>query len=197
MKSIVYITLHSEQMVGTKEKIETMWDNEYNKAMKLPVGEEQTRIEKFELNNALNSILGPNINSIKGYRENIQEIDRHIDSITAKNIDAKLNDFPSILSVAKLKDGAIIYRLPDKIKSNLRERDAEKSEAAAVEASSKQQLQEAEQLVRELLKAYDAKGTGTGTGTGTEQPQTTQQIEKTKLELLLTTLGTPPSASDQ
>ena len=195
MKSIVYITLHSEQMVGSKEKIETMWDNEYNKAMKLPVGEEQTRIEKFELNNAVKAILGSTNNSIKDYREKIKAIDSYIDSINEKNIDAKLNDFPSILSVAKLKDGAIIYRLPDKIKSNLRERDAEKSEAAAVEASSKQKLQEAQQLVRDLLKAYDAKGTGTGTGT--EQPQTTQQIEKTKLEKLLATLGTPPSTSDQ
>ena len=197
MKSIVYITLHSEQMVGTKEKIETMWDNEYNKAMKLPVGEEQTRIEKFELNNAVKAILGSTNNSIKDYREKIKAIDSYIDSINEKNIETKLSNFPSILSVAKLKDGAIIYRLPEKIRANLKEQDAKKSEAAAVEASSKQKLQEAQQLVRDLLKAYDAKGTGTGTGTGTEQPQTTQQIEKTKLELLLTTLGTPPSASDQ
>ena len=195
--SIVYITLHSEQMVGSKEKVEEYLDNEYNKAMKLPMEEEQGRISNFELKSALNSILGAGTNTIKGYKEKIQKIDSHIDSINAKNITTKLKDFHTVFSLGKLENGTIIYNLPEKIKNKLNTQVAEKTEAEATEMSSKEKLEQAEQLVKDLLKAYDAKGTGTGTGTGTEQPQTTQQIEKIKLEKLLATLGTPPSTSNQ
>ena len=173
-KSIVYITLHSEQMVGSEEKVEEYLDNEYNKAMKLPTGEDQGRISNFELKSALNSILGPNINTIKGYKEKIQKIDSHIDSINAKNITTKLRDFNTVFSLGKLENGTIIYNLPDKISGNLKAQETEKTKEATLEASSKEKLNQAVELLKEMLAS--SKDTDTTT-------------QKQKLQQFLTSLN--------
>ena len=197
-KSIVYITLHSEQMVGSKEKVEEYLDNEYNKAMKLPTGEEQGRISNFELKSALTSILGTSTNSIKGYKEKIQKIDSYIDSITAKDITTKLNDFKTVFSLGKLENGTIIYNLPEKIKNKLNTQETEKTEAEATEMSSKQKLEQAEQLVKELLETATSQPAGTDVtqqGQQGQQGQQAQQEQHRKLELLLKLIGRPPRAS--
>ena len=173
-RSIVDITLHSEQMVGSEEKVEEYLDNEYNKAMKLPTGEDQGRISNFELKSALNSILGPNINTIKGYKEKIQKIDSHIDSINAKNITTKLRDFNTVFSLGKLENGTIIYNLPDKISGNLKAQETEKTKEATLEASSKEKLNQAVELLKEMLAS--SKDTDTTT-------------QKQKLQQFLTSLN--------
>ena len=173
-KSIVYITLHSEQMVGSEEKVEEYLDNEYNKAMKLPTGEDQGRISNFELKSALNSILGAGTNTIKGYKEKIQKIDSHIDSINAKNITTKLKDFHTVFSLGKLENGTIIYNLPAKISGNLKAQETEKTKEATLEASSKEKLNQAVELLKEMLAS--SKDTDTTT-------------QKQKLQQFLTSLN--------
>ena len=173
-KSIVYITLHSEQMVGSEEKVEEYLDNEYNKAMKLPTGEDQGRISNFELKSALNSILGDGTNTIKGYKEKIQKIDSHIDSINAKNIATKLQTFNTVFSLGKLENGTIIYNLPAKISGNLKAQETEKTKEATLEASSKEKLNQAVELLKEMLAS--------------SKDTDSIQKQKQKLEQFLTSL---------
>ena len=173
-KSIVYITLHSEQMVGSEEKVEEYLDNEYNKAMKLPTGEDQGRISNFELKSALNLILGAGTNTIKGYKEKIQKIDSHIDSINAKNIATKLKDFHTVFSLGKLENGTIIYNLPDKISGNLKTQETEETKEATLEASSKEKLNQAVALLKEMLAS--------------SKDTDSIQKQKQKLEQFLTSL---------
>ena len=172
-KSIVYITLHSEQMVGSEEKVEKYLDNEYNKAMKLPTGEDQGRISNFELKSALNSILGAGTNTIKGYKEKIQKIDSYIDSINAKNISSKLADFNTVFNLGKLENGTIIYKLPAKIGENLKAQETQETKEATLEASSKQKLDQAVALLKEMLAS----------------PKDTDSTQKEKLQQFLTTLN--------
>jgi hypothetical protein len=216
--SIVYITLHTEQMVGSKAKIQYYLDNEYNKAMKLPTGEEQSRIDNFQLKKSLDEIFGEN-NSIKDYRNKLKTIDSYIDSMNDNNIETKLQDFHTVFKLGKLSEGKIIYTLPKNIGANIREKAEGKKEAAAAEATATQKLAQAERLIKELLDNYPlpvaiatlieetgtagtgttgtgTTGTGT-TGTGTTGTASTAETAKhaqlkTKLEQFIAALGQPP-----
>ena len=208
--SIVYITLHTEQMVGSKAKIQYYLDNEYNKAMKLPTGEEQTRIDNFHLKKSLDDIFGEN-NSIKDYRNKLKTIDSYIDSMNEKNIENVLKEFPTVFKLATLEGEKIIYKIPGNIKAIIKEKAEDKKEAKAIEESSKIKLAQAEKLVKELLDKYpesvavarsiEAEGTGaegaegTGiTGTGSTAETAKHAELRTNLQKLLETLGTPPSS---
>jgi hypothetical protein len=205
--SIVYITLHTEQMVGSKAKIEYYLDNEYNKAMKLPTEEEQSRIDNFQLKKALDEIFGEN-NSIKDYRNKLKTIDSYIDTMNEKNIEPKLQDFHTVFELGKLSEGTIIYRLPGNIGANVREKAEGKKEAAAAEVTATKKLDQAKNLITELLENYPqsvaiarptgaegAEGTGTTETTGTASTAETAKHAqlKTKLEQFIAALGSPPS----
>jgi hypothetical protein len=213
--SIVYITLHTEQMVGSEAKIQYYLDNEYNKAMKLPTGEEQTRIDNFHLKKSLDDIFGEN-NSIKDYRNKLKTIDSYIDSMNEKNIENVLQEFPNVFKLATLEGEKIIYKIPGNIKAIIKEKAEDKKEATAIEESSKIKLAQAEKLVKELLDKYpesvaaarpiEAEGAegaeGTGktvttvtTGTGITAETAKHAELRTNLQRLLETLGTPPSSS--
>jgi hypothetical protein len=208
--AIVDITLNSELVVGTKEKIDGYLDNKYNIAMNIPSEDEKARIDNHELNNAIKAILGPSINTIKDYRERIISIDNYIDSINEDNIDSKLQNLGSVLTIAKLENGKIIYKLPEKIATKLNTRIEEKTEAAAIEVSSQEKLAQATQLIQELLETYSSQDivspvsptSAQQTAQPSTQPstqqsaqqsaqQTAQQIQRTKMEKFLASLGTP------
>ena len=179
--SIVYITLHTEQMVGSKAKIEYYLDNEYNKAMKLPTGEEQTRIENFQLKKSLDAIFGNDNNSIKDYRNKLKNIDSYIDSMNEKNIETKLQDFHTVFKLGKLSEAKIIYTLPGNIGANIREKAEDKKEAVATEASSKQKLAQAEGLIKQLLETFtppDATGATGSTESGAETVKQTAEQQR-------------------
>lgn len=208
--SIVYITLHTEQMVGSKAKIQYYLDNEYNKAMKLPTVEEQTRIDNFHLKKTLDDILGKENNSIKDYRNKLKTIDSYIDSMNEKNIENVLGKFPKVFKLATLEGDKIIYKIPGSIKAIIKEKAEDKKEAAAIQESSKIKLAQAEKLVQELLDKYPesvavarpkeeagAEGTGTTETTGSTAETAKHAELRTNLQRLLETLGTPPSSSSR
>ena len=184
--SIVYITLHTEQMVGSKAKIEYYLDNQYNIAMKLPTGEEQTRIENFQLKKSLDAIFQGDNNSIKDYRNKLKNIDSYIDSMNEKNIETKLQDFHKVFKLVSLKADKIIYTIPGNIRANIIEKIEEEKEAVATEASSKQKLDQADGLIKQLLGTFtppDATGTTGSAESGAESAKQTAQQQRQK-ELL-------------
>jgi len=223
--SIVYITLHTEQMVGSKAKIQYYLDNEYNKAMKLPTVEEQTRIDNFHLKKSLDDIFGNENNSIKDYRNKLKTIDSYIDSMNENNIENVLGNFSTVFKLASLEGEKIIYKIPGSIQAIIKEKAEDKKEAKAIEESSKIKLAQAEKLVKELLAKYPesaavarpteetgeagaagAAGTtgatgatgapGTGTtGTGSTAETAKHAELRTNLQKLLETLGTRPPSS--
>ena len=184
--SIVYITLHTEQMVGSKAKIQYYLDNEYNKAMKLPTGEEQTRIDNFQLKKALDDIFQPENNSIKDYRNKLKTIDSYIDSMNEKNIENVLEKFPTVFKLASLEGERIIYKIPGSIQAIIKEKAEDKKEAKAIEESSTLKLNKVAEQLTTMLASL---------------PKPTEGAEdlkhtaiKSNLERLLATLGTPPSS---
>jgi hypothetical protein len=153
MSAIVDIALHTDELTGTKEKIADYLDKEYDKAMNIPFGDDKTRIENLEINNALREILGSGLNSIKGYRTKIKEIDDLIDSITVKNISEKINALipGTILPNTTLENGKIFYKLPDKFQKILQQNIETEEKAATEEATTRAQLDEVKELVKEVL----------------------------------------------
>ena len=153
MSAIVDIALHTDELTGTKEKIADYLDKEYDKAMNIPFGDDKTRIENLEINNALREILGPDLNSIKGYRTKIKEIDDLIDSITVKNINEKINALISgtILRNTTLENGKIFYKLPDKFQKILQQNIETGEKTAQEEITTKEELAEVKELVKEVL----------------------------------------------
>ena len=153
MAAIVDIALHTDELTGTKEKIADYLDKEYDKAMNIPFGDDKTRIENLEINNALRQILGPNLNSIKGYRTRIKEIDDLIDSITVKNINEKLKKLAenNLLNNIVLGKGTITHTLPKKIVTILEQNIETEKITAKEEATTKQKLAEVKGLVEEVL----------------------------------------------
>ena len=194
--SIVYITLHTEQMVGSKAKIQYYLDNEYNKAMKLPTGEEQTRIDNFQLKKSLDYIFGPENNSIKDYRNKLKTIDSYIDSMNEKNIETKLQEFHKVFEHVTIEDDKIKYTIPGNIRVNIRENIEKKKEAQETEAIYKKKLADAERLVKELLEKYPSSSAETtAESTAESKAETAKQVElRTNLQKLLETLGPPPSS---
>ena len=195
--SIVYITLHTEQMVGSKAKIQYYLDNEYNKAMKLPTGEEQTLIDNFQLKQSLDYIFGPENNSIKNYRNKLKTIDSYIDSMNEKNIETKLQEFHKVFAHVTIEDDKIKYTIPGNIRVNIRENIEKKKDALETEAIYKKKLADAETLVKELLEKYPSSSAEPGTATSAESTaETAKHVElRRNLQKLSDTLGPPPPSS--
>jgi hypothetical protein len=169
--------------------------------MKLPTGEEQSRIDNFQLKKSLDDIFGSG-NSIKDYRNKLKTIDSYIDSMNDRNIQTKLQEFHTVFKLGNLSEGTIIYTLPGNIGANIREKAEGKKETAAAEATAIQKLAQAENLVKELLTNYlqpvaiarpveEAGATGT-TGTASTAETAKHAELRTTLEMLLRTLGPPP-----
>ena len=156
MAAIVDIALHTDELTGTKEKIADYLDKEYDKAMNIPFGDDKTRIENLEINNALREILGPNLNSIKGYRTRIKEIDDLIDSITVKNINEKLKKLADskLLYNIELGKGTITHTLPTKIANILQQNIETEEKVAKEEKTTKEELAQVKVLVRDVLENY-------------------------------------------
>jgi hypothetical protein len=160
MSAIVDIALHTDELTGTKEKIADYLDKEYDKAMNIPFGDDKTRIENLEINNALRQILGPNLNSIKGYRTKIKEIDDLIDSITVKNINEKLKKLAesNLLNNIALGKGTITHTLPDKIATILEQNIETAEKTAEEEKTTKEELAVVKGLVEEVLTGLTLDG---------------------------------------
>ena len=159
MAAIVDIALHTDELTGTKEKIADYLDKEYDKAMNIPFGDDKTRIENLEINNALRQILGPNLNSIKGYRTRIKEIDDLIDSITVKNINEKLKNLADnkLLNNIVLGKGTITHTLPAKIVTILQQNIEMEEKAATEEATTREELAQVKGLLKEVLENHSFK----------------------------------------
>ena len=152
MAAIVDISLHTDELIGTKEKLANYLDNEYDKAMNIPFGLDKRRIENLEINNALREILGRGLNSIKGFRTQITRIDEHIDSITEKNIDDKMKQLIKfgLLHNIELGDDSFTYKLPDKFKNILKQNQDTLHAEEDKEQSAKIELEVIKTLVKEI-----------------------------------------------
>ena len=152
MAAIVDISLHTDELIGTKEKLANYLDNEYDKAMNIPFGLDKRRIENLEINNALREILGRGLNSIKGFRTQITKIDEHIDSITEKNIDDKMRKLIEfgLLHNIKLGDNSFTYNLPNKFANILKQNQDTLHTEEAKEQSAKIELEAIKTLVKEI-----------------------------------------------
>ena len=181
MAAIVDIALHTDELTGTKEKIADYLDKEYDKAMNIPFGDDKTRIENLEINNALRQILGPNLNSIKGYRTKIKDIDDLIDSITVKNISEKLKKLANskLLNNIVLVKGTITHTLPAKIATILQQNIETAEKTAEEEKTTKEELAEVKGLVREVLAGLTFK----------------ESEKQNKSDRLMTLVGSPPPAA--
>ena len=151
MAAIVDISLHTDELIGTKEKLANYLDNEYDKAMNIPFGLDKRRIENLEINNALREILGSRLNSIKGFRTQITKIDEHIDSITEQNIDDKMKQLTGfgLLHNIELGNNSFTYNLPDKFTNILKQKQDTIAKEQNAEASATTQLEEIKTLVNE------------------------------------------------
>jgi hypothetical protein len=160
--------------------------------MKLPTGEEQTRIDNFQLKQSLDYIFGPKNNSIKDYRNKLKTIDSYIDSMNEKNIETKLQEFHKVFAHVTIEDDEIKYTIPGNIRVNIRENIEKKKEALETEAIYKKKLADAETLVKELLEKYPSSSAET---TAESTAETAKHVElRSNLEKLLRTVGSPPSS---
>ena len=152
MAAIVDISLHTDELIGTKEKLANYLDNEYDKAMNIPFGLDKRRIENLEINNALRQILGHGLNSIKGFRTQITQIDEHIDSITEQNIDDKMKQLTGfgLLHNIELGNNSFTYNLPNKFANILKQNQDIINAEKAKEQSAKRELEAIKTLVKEI-----------------------------------------------
>ena len=152
MAAIVDISLHTDELIGTKEKLANYLDNEYDKAMNIPFGLDKRRIENLEINNALRQILGHGLNSIKGFRTQITKIDEHIDSITEQNIDDKMKQLTGfgLLHNIELGNNSFTYNLPDKFANILKQNQDIINAEKAKDQSAKRELEAIKTLVKEI-----------------------------------------------
>ena len=60
-------------------------------------------------------------------------------------------DFNTVFNLGKLESGTIIYKLPAKIGENLKAQETEKTKEATLEASSKEKLNQAVALLKEMF----------------------------------------------
>ena len=152
MAAIVDISLHTDELIGTKEKLANYLDNEYDKAMNIPFGLDKRRIENLEINNALREILGSGLNSIKGFRTQITQIDEHIDSITEKNIDDKMKQLTGfgLLHNIELGNNSFTYNLPNKFANILKQNQDIINAEKAKDQSAKRELEAIKTLVKEI-----------------------------------------------